>query len=155
MYFVLWNFTKQLFYYLRFRKCYMTETSAKVIGNHGSTVGALNAENPERTFSKKTNGHEIVVFLTDLHRIFHARSCMHFQWFPHARWPPRPLNHLKTSIYFGAFSRKYIFIILRSPWRGVFINSFNTIFQFFFIKIIHNHQQFVFFYTFSPGGNFD
>ena len=31
-------------------------------------------------------------FLTDSHHILHARSQIYFRWFPHARWPPRPLK---------------------------------------------------------------
>ena len=61
-------------------------------GSHGPTVGALNAESPKR-FACKTSkneiGHEISVFLTDLHNVLHERSCNHFQWF---RILPCPLG---------------------------------------------------------------
>ena len=42
--------------------------------------------------SKKSFGHEISVFLTDLHHILHERSCNYFQWFPHTPMPSRPLK---------------------------------------------------------------
>ena len=62
---------------------------------NGPTVGALNAESPKRTYSNIPRaycGHGIRVFLTDLHHILHARNCIHFRLFPHARWHPRPLK---------------------------------------------------------------
>ena len=57
--------------------------------------GGSQRREPSKNFfeiSTKKKGHGIGVFLTDLHHILHARSCMHFQCFPHARWPHRPLK---------------------------------------------------------------
>ena len=57
-------------------------------------AGDLDAENPKskKKQKEKVVGHEIGVFLTDLHHILHARSCNHFLWFPHTPGPPRPLK---------------------------------------------------------------
>ena len=49
---------------------------------------------------EKQNPHEIGVYLTDLHQILHAGSCINFQWFPNSPRSPRPLKQPETSIYF-------------------------------------------------------
>jgi hypothetical protein len=73
-------------------------------------VGALNAESPKRTLSKiskKQYGHETGVFLTDFNHILHARSCDHFQWFPHTPMPPGPLKRPKNNdLLLGIFKKE-------------------------------------------------
>ena len=51
----------------------------------------------------------------DLHHILHTRSCLHFRWFPHERWPPRPLKrHQNWDLLWGICSKNILF--WGRPW---------------------------------------
>ena len=53
-------------------------------------------------------------FLTDLHHILDARSCINFLWFPHTPKPPRPLKLLK---YFNSiFTSVQLLLVWFTFW---------------------------------------
>ena len=65
----------------------------EMVAHYGPSAAALDAENHKsKNNINLKNGHEISFFLTELHHILHARSCIHFLWFPHTPRPPRPLK---------------------------------------------------------------
>ena len=77
-------------------------------------MGALNAESPKRAFSenpKKLFGHETCVFLTDFHHILRARSCDHFQCFPHTPMPSRPLKRHKNNDFLSDIFHLFLRVI--------------------------------------------
>ena len=74
-----------------------------------STPRALKVKVKE--ISKKLLGREIDVFPTDLHRIWHARSCSHFLWFPHTPKPPRPLKRPKDFNLLFEFLQLFSFLL--------------------------------------------
>ena len=51
-------------------------------------------------------------FLTDLHYILHARSCIHFRRFSHTPMPPRPLKRPKNFSLLFAFFNFYFLGLL-------------------------------------------
>ena len=55
-------------------------------------------------------GHEIDVFLTDLHQILHARRCNNFLWFPHTFKPLGPLNRPKHFNLLFTFLQLLLFV---------------------------------------------
>ena len=66
----------------------------------GYILWALSAESPPKYFFKKIAKaiwSRNRCCLTDFHHILHARSCDHFQWFPHTPMPPRPLQRPKKQ----------------------------------------------------------
>ena len=110
-------------------------------GFDGPTVGALNAETPKRTFSKKSRkyfGHEIGVFLTDFHHILHARICNHFQWFPNTPMLPRPLKRPKTMIYSWAFFKKRKILFWDLIEHRSYIHTYTYIYHLF---LAQGHTQ--------------
>ena len=60
-------------------------------GGYGPSAGALDAESPKckKRIGETKVGHETNAFLTDVHHILHARSCIIFLWFTHS---PSPLG---------------------------------------------------------------
>ena len=66
--------------------------------------------------------HEIGVFLTDLHHILHARSCNHFQSFPHTHKPTRPLKWSKIFNLLFEYLQLLLFRLLLEPiWAMVHV----------------------------------
>ena len=77
------------------------------------------------------------VFLTELHQQLHARSCIHFQWFPHTRYA------LETKFYFVALSRFCFFICWGEPlgpwFHGATVRSFVSVLK----KVSKQHTRFL------------
>ena len=65
---------------------------------------------------KKSNRSRNKRFSYGFAPILHARSCIHFLWFPHAHRAPRPLKRPQNKIIWGAFFPKTFFITFGSPW---------------------------------------
>ena len=70
---------------------------------------------------KKYFGHEINIFLSDLHHILHARNCIHFLLFPHIPGPSRPLKQAQDfNLPFCIFSTfTFLVYFLGGIWAMV------------------------------------
>ena len=83
-----------------------------------STPKALKVKTESKKQEKMVTSNKVCVFLTDLNHISHARSCIHFLWFPHTPKPPRPLKQPKNINLFFAFSNFYFLGLLFRPHWG-------------------------------------
>ena len=63
-----------------------------------------------QTIRKSNMVTKHVFITTDFHHILHARSCNHFQWFPHTPMPPRPLKRPKNiDLLLDMFSKNVFY----------------------------------------------
>ena len=60
--------------------------------------------------NQKRFGRELSVFLTELYHSLHARSCMHFLWFTHARWFPRRLQRPQNQDVLLGIAPQIVFV---------------------------------------------